>query len=147
MIRILVVSDSHGDVNLLHDLFLKYQHFDYFLHLGDSQIPPSLLEPFISVKGNCDFGNDYPKIRTIVTPYGKIHMEHGNSIRESVFSDESIRIFLCGHTHIGTLQTLPSGAYFVNPGSLTRPRDGRYGSYLTIEWDEKGPKFEFHEVI
>lgn len=147
MTRILVVSDSHGDANSLHNLSLKYHHFDYFLHLGDSQLPPYLLEPFISVKGNCDFGNDYPRSRTIVTPCGKIHMEHGNSMDESFFSDESIRIFLCGHTHIRALKKLPSGAYLANPGSLTRPRDGKYGSYLTIEWDEEEPKFEFHETV
>ena len=50
MIKILVVSDSHSNQELLQILALKHQDCSYFLHLGDSELPSFFLSPSTSFK-------------------------------------------------------------------------------------------------
>lgn len=93
MLKILVVSDSHGDVSILNDLFLSHQDFDYFFHLGDSELPSYQLYPFISVRGNNDYF-DYPISKLIHTKYGDFYLEHGNHhIDDEYIRSKNARFF------------------------------------------------------
>ena len=53
--KILLVSDSHGDDESLRKIANKHNNCDYYIHLGDSQSSPDLIRPFVSVRGNCDY--------------------------------------------------------------------------------------------
>lgn len=149
--KILICSDSHGDYFSLNDIVLKNYDCDYFFHLGDSGLPSYLLNNFCGVKGNCDF-NDLPKTRDIEIEGLKFHLEHGDSIKfmynptkyvESLDCD----IFVFGHTHKKLFDKLESGKYLINPGTLTRPRDGDKGSYLIIKIENKKiVSYKFIEV-
>lgn len=146
MIKILVVSDSHGNEEILKNLYYKHQDCSYFLHLGDSQIPSFCLQPFISVKGNCDF-EDYPPFKEISLPIGKIFYEHGNNYLYTdldYIKSKNCLIYLHGHTHVHYVKNI-DGIYIANPGSLTRPRDGNKGTYLIITID-KDISFNFYFV-
>lgn len=147
MIKILVISDIHGDASLINSLWLSHQNFDYFFNLGDSQLMPNDIYPFISVKGNCDYGSDYPLFKRIKTKYGDIYLEHGNHyISEDYIKEKNARVFLCGHTHVHLLKKIDDNHYFANPGSLTRPRDNTLGTYLEIYMDQNNIEFIFKEV-
>ena len=65
--KLLICSDSHGLTDELS--FLKKMHpdMDYYIHCGDSELPSKVpaMENFQTVKGNCDFGSDYPETITI----------------------------------------------------------------------------------
>ena len=101
--KIVIVSDSHGEVELLRKIVSMHKDADIFLHLGDSGLPEEYLNPFVSVKGNCDFFLPYPNFRVLHTPYGDFYCEHGH-IRGRVTS-EFVKLkgcvgYLYGHTHI-----------------------------------------------
>lgn len=148
--KILVVSDSHRNVSLLKDIYYKNSTCDYFLHLGDSELPEYLMRDFSTVKGNCDYV-DFPKTKDIEICGLKIHMEHGDSFSfrmnpTKCVEDSNCDIFLFGHTHV-KLANKVKNTYIFNPGSLTKPRDSEKGSYLilTVE-NKKLVKYEFVEI-
>ena len=62
--KIIVVSDSHGNYSLLNEIYLKHFDASIFYHLGDSQLPEYMLHSYCGVKGNCDF-IDLPTTRDI----------------------------------------------------------------------------------
>jgi putative phosphoesterase len=149
--KITIVSDTHGDYDSLNQLNLKEQDSDYFLHLGDYEIPEYLLGPFTFVKGNCDFTSDAPRKIDIDTPFGKIHLEHGDRIPYSRFDEyvkeTGCKIFLFGHTH-EKYAGMSGDTYVFNPGSLTRPRDSDIGTYLVINIAKDGKlSYEFKSLI
>lgn len=147
MNKILVVSDSHRDTNILNDLLIKYYDFDYYLHLGDSELPAFLISPFASVKGNCDH-EYYPPTKTLIIDNIKIYYEHGLSL---LFDDieyiksKNCNIFLYGHTHMHSIKKL-NNTIICNPGSLTRPRDNTKGTYLIITIDKNHLEFKIFDI-
>ncbi len=146
MIKLLVVSDVHGDSSSLNLLYLYNQGFDYYLDLGDSCLMPYEIAPFVSVKGNNDYGYNYPPSRIIHTKYGDIYLEHGNHyIDEEYILSKNALIFLSGHTHKRYFYQIDDKHYVANPGSLSRPRDNNYGTYLVITIDENDVNFSFKE--
>ncbi len=149
--KILVVSDSHGDFDTLRRILLANQKCDIFIHCGDSELPSSYM-PFelLAVKGNCDYFDDYPLKRDIKTKFGTIHVEHGNlfsALTYSYISSLNCYIYLFGHTHERCAKKVDN-TYIFNPGSLTEPRDSSLGSYLIIEInDESGElNYKFYDV-
>lgn len=146
-LKLLVVSDSHGDYSTLKEIYYKHQECDYFFHLGDSCIPKYLINNFAAVRGNCDF-TDLPLELNIDTQYGTIHLEHGHLLGlhlDEVLSKHYLMV-LSGHTHVKDVKKLGS-TWFFNPGSLTRPRDGDKGSYLIITINsEDDISYEFEYI-
>lgn len=148
--KIIVVSDSHGNYSLLNEIYLKHFDASFFYHLGDSQLPEYMLHSYCGVKGNCDF-IDLPTTRDIEIEGYKIHLEHGNNFHFQVNPEKYIEnlecdIFLFGHTH-KKLATKIKNTFVFNPGSLTRPRDGEKGSYLILEINKNEEiKYKFVEI-
>ena len=73
--KILLVSDSHGDERILKELVTAYPNMDYYLHAGDSGLDRDTLYPFESVRGNTDY---YPfdDLLRIYTPMGYLLIKH-----------------------------------------------------------------------
>lgn len=148
--KILVMSDTHGAYNAIRDVLEKEGYVDIALHLGDSELPKYLLSDFVCVKGNCDFSDEYEKVKEINVEGYKIHLEHGDSYYFNINPNKYIEtlnvdIFLFGHTHKRLASKL-NNTYIFNPGSLTRPRDSDKGSYLILELEKNKPlKYEFKE--
>lgn len=146
--KICVVSDSHGNREILEKIYQINPCCDIYLHLGDSQLEEYLIHPFVSVKGNCDYFLEYPNFRIVDTPYGKLYCEHGHIHGKgniSLLNQYGCKVYLYGHTHIYKLEQI-GDYYFVNPGSASRPRDDSNGTYLIITCNEKEIKFEFKEM-
>lgn len=135
--RILVMSDSHGDRRNAALAIEQQPDAKYVFHLGDGAgdiddlIPFYSDRKFVRVKGNCDFSSDLP-VREIVSVGGKrIYVTHGYSERVKFGLDvlyysareQEAVIALFGHTHEPHIDYY-DGIHIFNPGSL---RDGNYG--------------------
>ena len=149
--KILVVSDTHGEINLLNKVLLENSDCDLAIHCGDICANPSLLYGnLLIVKGNCDRFSNFPLFRDIEVLNKKIHIEHGN--RYGALEYKNIEkldcdIFLFGHTHCKHAEKFGK-TYIFNPGSLVRPRDGNKGTYLIIDINEitKEITYKFKEI-
>ncbi len=145
--KIVIVSDSHSNYDVLNEILMKNYDADYFFHLGDSELPKYLLTKFCAIRGNCDY-NDLPLEKDVEIEGFKIHMEHGNSFNFMIDTTNYIKskkcdIFLYGHTHVKYAKKI--GKTFVfNPGSITRPRNSEIGTYLLLYLTKDLPiEYEF----
>lgn len=161
--KILVVSDSHGDTELLHDIISQNRTFcDLVIHLGDNLLDindvmrdfPTIAK--LGVLGNCDFASMYQDAKTegCFTAEGRrIFYTHGHKYNVNYGLDYIVAnaklkgcdIVLYGHTHVSLCQEI-NGVLVINPGSISRPRDGSGGSYVKLSVDGKTVKYEIVEV-
>lgn len=150
--KIVVVSDSHGDTFILNNVIQKENDADLFIHCGDYCLPEYMMTMWRHVSGNCDWNSEAPLTLDLDTPIGKIHVEHGHNY--SMLGDFTnyvkkigAYIFLSGHTHHKSNSKIENTFCF-NPGSLTHPADDNLGSYLVLNIDDKTKniKFKFKKV-
>lgn len=144
--KIVIVSDSHGNKEVLEKVVLMNQNADLFLHAGDSGLSVFELHPFISVRGNCDYDHNLLNDLIVATPYGKLYLIHGHQSPLSIkykMEEENIKILVTGHTHIKRSELI-DGIYLFNPGSICLPRDSSDGSYLILEISDKDVKYIFN---
>lgn len=135
MLKLLVISDSHGLEKELIELFNKYKDYT-ILHLGDYTIDEGILDKYnvIYVRGNCDFFSKAEVERIIEIDGVKIFMTHGhkynvklnllNLVYKSLEVGANFTFF--GHTH-ESCYFKEDGTVFINPGSLKYSR-----SYVVI---------------
>ena len=140
--KILIVSDSHGDYESLDRLYKIYPNMDLYLHAGDSEQDEFSLQPFVSVRGNCDHYYDFPNFMVIPTPKGNIYVQHTPYVSKSVISKHNAKIVIHGHTHTRRNEKI-NDILFINPGAISYARDKYEGSYaiLTIEKDKLEVQF------
>lgn len=130
--RILVLSDSHGDIPSLELAIKNTANVDAVIFLGDGLADFEYASRWLTgkkiaaVRGNCDGGfNEYP-IRTIENFDNKIiYCTHGFSEQvkfgldklktAALYSDATIALF--GHTH-NPCTLYEDGLYMMNPGSV-----------------------------
>lgn len=158
--RIIVLSDTHGNYRILEAILQRHANADACIHLGDGEREvqlflsnhPEWQQKFFAVKGNCDFNHDMPLTLTLnLIPNHRIFAAHGNRHAVNYTSDillqeaqaQNCDIVLHGHTHVRCIQYLPNGMYLMNPGSASQPRDGMLPSYGYIDY-EKGGIFMTH---
>lgn len=142
--KILVISDTHGKLNKVRDIWPKLKDIDLIIHAGDfisdaAKLEAELNIPVVAVKGNCDGGYSSDDFKTVDTEYGKIMVTHGHmeNVKYQLSTlmykamEKQCKAVVFGHTHCALIEQ-EQGMYFVNPGSLTQPRDGSSGSYAII---------------
>lgn len=140
--RVLVLSDSHGDVYKLRRAIDSQPTAKLIVFLGDGEYDIDSVEcrvPVIKVRGNCDFGSSLPLNFTDEVCGKKIYCTHG--FRENVkYTTENLisaakshgaHIALYGHTHV-PVTCYDGGLYLVNPGSV------REGSFAVIDITDSG---------
>lgn len=148
--RILVISDTHGDDRDIKRL-LEVVRPDRVYHLGDSENECRFLTnvatcPVEMVCGNCDWYSKLPQ--EVVLEVGKhvLLITHGHrfSCKSSYdgLMKEAKRVgadyILYGHTHVPEIERL-NGYTIINPGSLTYPRSyDRRGTYAVLNVDKNG---------
>ena len=143
--KILLVSDSHGDYQALDRLAAKYPNMDLYLHAGDSEQDEFSIKPFISVRGNCDHYYDFPNYLVIPSPFGNIYVQHTPYVSKSVINEHNAKIVIHGHTHVRRNET-KNGILFINPGAISYARDKFNGSYAIIEIDSKNVEVKFYTL-
>src|SRR5690625_3249140 len=79
MNRVLIVSDSHGLTNELRQIKDRH-HALYNIHCGDSELVEDspFLHEYITVKGNCDWKANFPKINKITINGVRFLITHGH---------------------------------------------------------------------
>ena len=91
--KILLVSDSHGNNEALDLLTKNYPNMDIYLHLGDSESDEFSIYPFRSVKGNCDYFGDFQNYLVIPTPYGNLFAQHKPTPNSELLRANQAKIF------------------------------------------------------
>lgn len=147
--KILVIGDTHGKLNKVRDIYSKLTNIDLIAHTGDHMHDGNTLEkefhvPVIAVKGNCDGSYSSEDFKTIDTEYGKILLTHGHAenvnygLTNLMYKamEKNCKAVFFGHTHRSLIDEA-NGIYFINPGSLTIPRDGSQGSYAIVRTSHK----------
>lgn len=134
--RILVVSDSHGDSFALRRAVERESGCSLIIHLGDGERDTAFLHdiPLLQVRGNCDFYSELPATqltqeggKTILCTHGHTQMvKYGLQPLRQEALDKHADIALYGHTHV-PVQTYEDGLYLCNPGSLHN------GDYAVLE--------------
>lgn len=143
--KILLVSDSHGDYASLDRLANMYPEMDLYLHAGDSEQDEFSIKPFISVRGNCDHYYDFPNYLVIPSPIGNIYVQHLPFISKSVADEHKAKIVIHGHTHTRRKED-KNGILYINPGSISYARDKYDGSYAIIEIDTNNVEVKFYTL-
>ena len=143
--RVLVVSDVHGDMRGLCEAIESQPTARVVLFLGDgirqaedaAERYPD--RDFYLVPGNCDFGSDALPIRQETFGGKRFYFTHGHrhDVKYTLYRLEMAAreaeadIVLYGHTH-AQHEEYVDGLYFFNPGSLRYDRT--YG-YVDIVGD------------
>lgn len=131
--KILAVSDSHGDFQSFHRLVRAQTKAEVVLFLGDGEEEFNdikILFPekmFIGVKGNNDWGSSLPVFEERVIEGKRIFMTHGHTYGVKFGLSRLIEegkkrgadIVLFGHTHVPHI-SYKDGMYVMNPGALHR---------------------------
>lgn len=154
--KYLVVSDNHGDREILVDLVTQYKgQVDAMFHCGDSELDPNdeLWNNFVVVKGNCDYYNEFPQAVTKTIGNDTIFMTHGHlvNIKSGLntialkASEANATVVLFGHTHeIGC--EMHRNTLFLNPGSIRQPRGPiQIKSYAIIESTSETYEIQYFE--
>lgn len=157
--KIVVVSDTHRDKDVLFDIISRNRTADLVVHLGDGEdeyedarmVFPEIA--FLYVRGNNDWGM-YPTNQRITLCGHGIYMCHGHS-----FDRSSLRSFLAatakvnkcdialfGHTHVPVSEEV-NGVHIFNPGSPHLPRGGNPPTYGIINLSEDGKAEFLHKEI
>lgn len=147
--KILVIGDTHGKLNKLRDIFPKLRDIDLIVHTGDyisdcKNLEDELGVAVLAVKGNCDGSYSSDDFKILETEQGKILITHGHmqnagftltNLMYKAMENNCIAVIF-GHTHKALVEEA-DGIHFINPGSLTQPRDGTDGSYAIIRTSEE----------
>jgi len=147
--KIIVFSDSHGVSYNMERVFALHSDADAFIHLGDGAREFNKLcklrgKVGYSLLGNCDSSflclfADTP--HAVYTIGGKrFFMTHGNAYGVKSGKEELLKVaaercpdadfVLYGHTHVSENSYLSEASgfekpiYLINPGSISRPREG-----------------------
>ena len=147
--KILAISDTHGKLDKVRDIWEKLTDIDLIIHAGDfrhdgEKLSLELDVPVVAVRGNCD-GGGRDDFEIVETEYGGILVTHGHTENVKYRLDNLIyramehdcRAVVFGHTHRSLIEE-ESGIRLINPGSLTLPRDGSDGSYAIIRTSGDG---------
>lgn len=151
--RIIVLSDTHGNFSALESVINRNTDADWIFHLGDGEreldrfitANPILAPKIVHVAGNCDFNSLSHDVFTLPAMEHKILATHGyqfgvNSSLErlkSLARTNGCDIVLYGHTHV-RFQSFEDGLWILNPGSASCPRDGKKPSFGNIDISSKG---------
>lgn len=141
--KIVLVSDSHGKDESLRKILELHPNADYYIHCGDVESRP--IEPYLYVRGNNDYSDEFPESRIIKTSIVNIFVTHSHLFSYRKRKDEmaqfalknDCRLVFYGHSHTPSDETI-DGVRLINPGSLYYNRDGSEPCYCTLDIDNEG---------
>ncbi len=144
--RVIVISDTHGNFHILQKILDRHQsEASLVIFLGDGlrefeavqALYPKL--EYHCVAGNCDFASMAKRTDLVFAAGKRLLITHGDSFGVKSSTERLLKtardnhadIALFGHTHCGMTQFV-DGIYLMNPGSPARPR-GFGASYGIID--------------
>lgn len=161
--RILLLSDTHGEETRTRAVLQKHQDVDAIYHLGDVGPNDRYLGRIPIVCGNHD-NHKYPMELLLELQGYRTLLTHGHSFEYTIVEqmskqpdlwkdwnqclellyDEMVKyakvkqldMILFGHTHTAHFEQR-DGIYLCNPGSLCFSRDGSCASYAILTIDKQ----------
>ncbi|QKG84060.1 metallophosphoesterase [Kroppenstedtia pulmonis] len=145
--RVLIISDSHGNGKLLERI-VETTEADHVIHCGDfctnrSELP---ITSMTVVQGNCDW-EEVPKeeiwqqegIRFLVV-HGHLHQIKTTLLPLQYRAEEAGAQIVCfGHSHYPFCEMSGSKKQlFINPGSIVSPRGFPHKTYVVLETIRSG---------
>lgn len=145
--RILVVSDTHGDFYSLKRAVAAQPSAEAVIHCGDGAEQVELLQSIcpdkriIGVRGNCDWSSTLPPAEVVELGGKRIFVTHGHlyhakfTLTDLIYAarEQQADILLYGHTH-QALTDYDDGLTIMNPGAC-----GGYGAtYGIIDITDRG---------
>ena len=161
--KLLIASDLHGSAFYTGKLLERYakEGAERLILLGDilyhgprNDLPEryapkevlAMLNPhaaeILCVRGNCDCEVDQMVLDfPVLADYGFLLLEgraayltHGHVINKAhPLPFQKGDILLHGHTHIPAWEPFGEGNLYLNPGSVSIPKNGSARSYMTLE--------------
>jgi len=154
--RILVMSDSHGNTPLALQACDMAGDIDALFHLGDGAEDAAILAHALDVKvvhvaGNCDHGSASPRELLVECEGKKLLLMHGDAcgvksgmgMLEKRAREAGVDAVLFGHTHRATV-TILSGILAVNPGTLMRSAQQK--SFAILEITPAGISAQLYDI-
>lgn len=150
MTKIIIISDSHGDLDNVRKIMKKEKDADAVIHLGDligqdEQLKEICKCPIYKVKGNGDFLSDNPISDVIEIAGNRIFITHGHHYGVNYGLDKlyyaaqemECNIAMYGHTHVPD-NSVYGGMIIVNPGSVSLPRQMNHKpTYAVMKAEEQ----------
>ncbi len=137
MLKICLISDSHGNKDKIEDLLFN-NTFDYIFFMGDGlrDFKDYYLENLKMVSGNCDLFSDEPFTTFVKIQDKKIMITHGHVYKAKLTKmlmanyakEQNCDIVCYGHTHCQKDESV-NGVRLINPGAF---KNGEY-AILKIE--------------
>ena len=154
--KILVISDTHGLVLPLKEIFNHHSDITAIFHCGDSELMnfDPILKKVHVVRGNCDYDRTLPNELLIKIGQHKIYITHGHmhGVKSSLdqlqmrAKEMGAEIALYGHSHVARAD-VADGILLVNPGSLAYPRTRKEKTYAIITLDkDQNHQVEFYHA-
>ena len=148
--KLLVVSDVHGDLDALERAVDAEADTDAVIFLGDG-LALSPRASIYGVRGNCDYASFAPPDGLAAFGGVLFYYTHGNLYNVKNELDtladaaraRGADAALYGHTHCAGCEER-SGVVLFNPGALSRVQ-GR-GSYGVVMVESGAPRFEHRRV-
>lgn len=154
MLRILIMSDSHGrneNVELaIAQVREEIGEFQMLIHLGDvgdaREIESLAGVPCYIVRGNTDYDAKLLNANVIEAGGHRIFATHGHLYQVDMRLDllrfaaleNDCDIAMYGHTHVPYLEEDPDDITILNPGSISKPRQSdHHYTYMVMEIDDE----------
>lgn len=144
--KVLVVSDSHGDFSSLRQIHAREKPLDLLIHLGDGVLDALLLQKMTGVRveavnGNNDPHGAFPEELTLKLEETVIYLTHGYTLHVRAGLQQLVgaarrakaNLALFGHTHQHQLVE-NKGLTLFNPGAACR---WGLSSYAVLEIEGK----------
>ena len=157
--KLMIASDLHGSAYYTEKLLqaMERQQPDKLLLLGDllyhgprndlprDYAPKQVLamlngvkEKLLCIRGNCDTEVDQMVLEfPILAEYALLWVDgltvyaiHGHKDLDAPLAPGTV--LLCGHTHVPAIRQ-EQGHYYVNPGSVSIPKEGSCHGYMVLE--------------
>lgn len=140
--QVLVMSDTHGDSQVIEKVRGFYPNAATMIHCGDSELAFShtALADMQKVRGNCDMESAFPDEAVFDVGDVAFFVTHGHlfNVKSSILSlsyrakEVSAQIVCFGHSHLLGAEMI-DGVLFLNPGSLLKPRGRKEKSFAVVE--------------
>jgi uncharacterized protein len=154
--RALIVSDTHGLTKEL--LIIKDRHksvVDMMIHCGDSELDRNVVEmqQFITVRGNCDYDQEYPNEQVVKLEDKDILITHGHlyNVKMTLMNlnyrakELGVSVVCFGHSHVAGAEMIDE-TLFINPGSIRLPKLRKEKTYAILELKDKNASISFHDI-
>jgi uncharacterized protein len=154
--KALIMSDSHGWGQEVKEVIDRHkEEVDAVFHCGDSELEKSseALQNVYTVRGNCDFGPDFPEEIVETVKGTTFFVGHGHLLNVKMTEmnliykgEESQADIVCyGHTHVPAA-VQEKNLIILNPGSMRLPRQYPVGTYVLLEREGEEISVNFYSL-